>query len=78
MFRLIMLAICLLPLYGCSTAPSTGLNLPANLAAPCEPLPHIDDGQQKTIAAWIVNTAGMYHDCSARHDATVAAIKGKH
>lgn len=58
------------------SAPMT--SLPANLAAPCPPLPLLDDGQQKTLAAWIVEASGMYHDCSARHDATVAAIKGKH
>lgn len=57
--------------------PSTALNLPANLAAPCEPLPTLADGQQQTLAAWIVDASGMYHDCSARHNATVAAIKGK-
>lgn len=49
-------------------------SLPANLAAACEPLPLLDDGQQVTMVQWIVTASDMYRSCAARHAATVRAI----
>lgn len=55
---------------------SPATSLPANLAAPCPPLPLLDDGQQKTLAAWIGEASYLYHDCAARHAATVKSCQG--
>ena len=76
MFRLIMLVTLALAMSSCSTMPSTAFHLPANLAQSCEPLPTLADGQQQTLAAWIVDAAGLYHDCANRHAETVKAIQG--
>ena len=50
---------------------------PADLAAPCPDLPALADGSAKTVALWIVDTAAMYRDCSARHAGLVRAWTGQ-
>ena len=49
---------------------------PADLSAPCPDLPPIADGQAVTVAAWIVDTAGAYRDCQARHTGLLRAWPG--
>ena len=46
---------------------------PADLAQPCPDLPELADGSSKTVALWIVDAAGQYRDCAARHSGLVHA-----
>ena len=76
---LLIIALAVILLTGCTSTqptPPTHYHLPANLSAPCDPLPELHDGQQQTMAAWIITAAGLYHDCSDRHTATVRAVSG--
>ena len=50
---------------------------PADLAAPCQDLPLIADGQAVTVAAWVVDAAGAYRDCQARQAGLVRAWPGQ-
>ena len=49
---------------------------PADLARPCPDLPLLADGRAVTVAAWIVDTAGAYRDCKAKHAGLLRAWPG--
>ena len=49
---------------------------PADLSSPCQDLPLIADGQAVTVAAWVVDTAGAYKDCQAKHTGLLRAWPG--
>ena len=50
---------------------------PADLAAPCGALPELSSGDSQTLAAWIVDAAEQYRDCSARQAGLVRAWPGQ-
>lgn len=77
MLKYPLIALSILLVSGCSTKPLRPLvQLPANLAQPCQPIPTrpeplIDPDR----LAWEIELVYAYRECVLKHMATVEALK---
>ena len=69
------IAIFALILTGCALTPpqSEPQEIPANLATPCQPLQHLNDGTGGAVLKWSLAAAKQYADCQSRHKRLVEA-----
>ena len=80
MFRLTILALLTLSLFGCSTVRTepTAIRLPAELVQPCEPLPMLDVQPGVDLRGPIlenrVESERVHAECAARHRAVVESV----
>ena len=49
--------------------------LDSSLAAPCERLPDVPDGDEAALAGWMLEVVALYGVCAARHRETAAVWK---
>ncbi len=63
-----------LMLQGCSLLIKPPVILTSDLKQPCQELPELTGSTGQDVLLWGIEVSGMYHDCKAKHAATVEAI----
>lgn len=73
------IATCALMMQGCGSSKQPELQKPvlqANLLQPCPELTEHNGGKDgASLLATLLEWAGQYHECAARHQALVEAVK---
>lgn len=58
----------------CSATPPAALTPPANLSAPCAPLPEFDGQTSDDLAQSYLDLVAIYNDCAIRHNGLSRAV----